>query len=815
MESSRTELLSDGRADSAISGRAEPHRVYCLGSASPAGAGTVRRPRFLDRPPARTAARQDGRAAHGAAGDRRSPPRGKAGRPPRGSLRLRLRAPLVLLAACAALLGGHRAAHAQTVWSGTMTVGQLVLSGVALPHYGYSSSVGYGSLDDTDFTRGSDSHTILGVIENQQNKTFSVALNPGLSSDDVAILEFHVGSTSFSFSDAAVTTSASDVTYAWSSSLSLSDNDTVALKLVDSSVAPDTTAPTLESATVAEDGTTIELLFDEDYSANSAINMPASAFSVTAGGNSVTVGNLHLVQEADFTYHRVQLGNLSPAITAGQAVVVTYTDPTTGDDASVIEDAAGNDVASFTTGSGGVPAVVNNVLPAATIEANRTTVTEGEDITITARLSPTVLTAAETIPLTVTDVNSALTRTPTGFTIAANESESTLTFATTDNSDEDGSREVVFAIGRSADDPYTLGTPSTVTVTVLDNDGGPSPPQLRWTVPRPGAVNLQWDPPEDDGGQPVTGYDYRHSDDGGNTWIDWQPVPDDGLYGLFVIHIVRDLALDTEYTFEVRARNAGGVSDPSNQLKETPAVGVRFRPATSTTVNEGDDVRVTVELAAARPAPVTVWLTAVPGDYVGETGRLVADDDYTPAVPGQLTIPAGQRSASFDLRITDDDEGEPAEAVVIELEPPDGYMAWWPSLEVIVRESDGGGELRLPYMSVDDASGRESGTGGRIVHVVPGVAAAGGGRAGDGGLRHRGRDGDGRRGLRGSERNAHLRAGRKEPVGRRVHHRRRGAGRRGDVHAEVVEHDGRAGGATWRTPRRRARSITPRSRPAR
>ena len=57
---------------------------------------------------------------------------------------------------------------------------------------------------------------------------------------------------------------------------------------------------------------------------------------------------------------------LSPAITYGQVVTVSYTDPTTGDDTSgVLQDAAGNDVASFTTGSGGVPAVVNNVPNAA------------------------------------------------------------------------------------------------------------------------------------------------------------------------------------------------------------------------------------------------------------------------------------------------------------------------------------------------------------------------------------------------------------------------------------------------------------------
>ena len=40
--------------------------------------------------------------------------------------------------------------------------------------------------------------------------------------------------------------------------------------------------------------------------------------------------------------------------------MVTYTDPTAGDDALAIQDTAGNDVATFTTGKDGVPAVTNN-----------------------------------------------------------------------------------------------------------------------------------------------------------------------------------------------------------------------------------------------------------------------------------------------------------------------------------------------------------------------------------------------------------------------------------------------------------------------
>ena len=123
----------------------------------------------------------------------------------------------------------------------------------------------------------------------------------------------------------------------------------------------DTTPPALESATVPADGASIELDFDEvlDIVAYAAITR--SDFGVTADGNSVTVGSLQITVVGG-AVDVITLGDLSPTITHGQVVTVSYIDPTTGDDTTdVLQDAAGNDVASFTTGSSGVPAVVNNV----------------------------------------------------------------------------------------------------------------------------------------------------------------------------------------------------------------------------------------------------------------------------------------------------------------------------------------------------------------------------------------------------------------------------------------------------------------------
>ena len=120
------------------------------------------------------------------------------------------------------------------------------------------------------------------------------------------------------------------------------------------SAAGDTTAPTLTSAIVPANGDWVQFLFSETLQQSNL--PPASAFTVTADGSAVTVSGIvadHLI-DSNFII------TLSPDITQGQTVVVTYTDPTSGDDANAIQDATGNDAATFTTGMNSVPAVTNN-----------------------------------------------------------------------------------------------------------------------------------------------------------------------------------------------------------------------------------------------------------------------------------------------------------------------------------------------------------------------------------------------------------------------------------------------------------------------
>ena len=121
-------------------------------------------------------------------------------------------------------------------------------------------------------------------------------------------------------------------------------------------VAADTTPPEVESVTVNSTGSTVTLVFDEHLDAAAAGGLHLSAISLTAGGQAVTA------PFADFNLQRqtLALTYRYGTIKQGQTVVFSYTDPTAGDDTDTLQDVAGNDVASFTTGMSGVPAVTNN-----------------------------------------------------------------------------------------------------------------------------------------------------------------------------------------------------------------------------------------------------------------------------------------------------------------------------------------------------------------------------------------------------------------------------------------------------------------------
>ena len=116
------------------------------------------------------------------------------------------------------------------------------------------------------------------------------------------------------------------------------------------------------SATVNAARDKVQLVFSEDLAIPASgivafLDTLADSFSVTAAGSRLSVARVIRDRQPCRAYLTLPV---SPDIGQGQTVVVTYTDPTAGDDDVALEDAAGNETPSFTTSMPGVPAVINN-----------------------------------------------------------------------------------------------------------------------------------------------------------------------------------------------------------------------------------------------------------------------------------------------------------------------------------------------------------------------------------------------------------------------------------------------------------------------
>ena len=116
---------------------------------------------------------------------------------------------------------------------------------------------------------------------------------------------------------------------------------------------PDVTAPVLESAAVNGAGDTVTLYFDTTIDDDPVA--PKSAFTVRADTVTIEIGTV----QADGANRQVRLTGLSSLVREGQSITVAYEDPSENDDGAAIQDTAGNDAASFTTGEGGAPSITN------------------------------------------------------------------------------------------------------------------------------------------------------------------------------------------------------------------------------------------------------------------------------------------------------------------------------------------------------------------------------------------------------------------------------------------------------------------------
>ena len=219
--------------------------------------------------------------------------------------------------------------------------------------------------------------------------------------------------------------------------------------------------------------------------------------------------------------------------------------------------------------------------------------------------------------------------------------------------------------------------------------GPPGAPASLTATAGEGEVALAWSAPADDGGTPVTGYEYRHAaGETVPTGTPWHEAEGDRAA------TVIGLENETRYAFEVRARNRVGPGEASRAT----ALPLRLRAElfTSAAAAEGEAVGVGVRrsggLAFAAHATIGVTDNAFPGVSGTEEGRSDGLGRH------RLEFAAGEAEATVTVTIAFDGERRQDRVLTVALDSAatevDGatrpYEPVAPELVVPVTEGDAG-----------------------------------------------------------------------------------------------------------------------------
>ena len=209
-------------------------------------------------------------------------------------------------------------------------------------------------------------------------------------------------------------------------------------------------------------------------------------------------------------------------------------------------------------------------------------VSEGDTITIELEFdrpstNPTI------IPVTITDTDTALSGTvPTQVIFGAFATDAILTLTTAENTvQNDGASTITFALGSSTDGSYNLASPSSIQITVLDDDTAPARPQNLRGAPSDGTVTLTWDLPRPS--SVITGYEIQRD---GGSWTDIS-----GSNANTTTHTVSGLTNDTAYTFGIRAENGIGRGQAATVTVTPRNKGIFIE---RTTISEGETTLIDI-----------------------------------------------------------------------------------------------------------------------------------------------------------------------------------------------------------------------------
>ena len=300
------------------------------------------------------------------------------------------------------------------------------------------------------------------------------------------------------------------------------------------------------------------------------------------------------------------------------------------------------------------------------------------------------LTRRPTSPVTVIVSGGAgVTADPAALTFTAADFDVPQTVTVTGSQDSDKNDETVTLRHAATGGGYAVvagdALSARVTVTVLDAQAtAPGAPGLQAAAGNQSAT-LRWTAPNDDGGAPITGYEYRRDDDA--------PVATDGAES----HTVGGLENDTDYTFEVRAVNRIGEGAWSAAKTVTPVPLTLTVEAEKEEVTEGEPVVYRIVLS-----------NRTSGVLVGEAYRYKGEFMRTEPVSKITGIRSRRGGVLYwevERETVDDAVAEANGKFTVRLQPGDGYtLGTSSSVTVTIVDNDGEEPPAAPGVTVSKSA---------------------------------------------------------------------------------------------------------------
>ena len=366
--------------------------------------------------------------------------------------------------------------------------------------------------------------------------------------------------------------------------------------------APDTTAPSLSTATV--DGTELTLTYSEALDTGSE---PAtSAFSVSVTDSVTSTTATPAVTAVDITGAEVTL-TLGAAVRNGDTVTVSYTVPDEANNEAVIQDPAGLNAAALSSQS-----VTNNTAKAADATLAALAVAAGE----------TTLALSPAFDATETTYTASVDHETTSVTVAATTTDSRASVTLPDDDDTvTGGVQVNLTVGANtvsvtvtAEDGSTTST-YTVTVSRADET---DPPQLSTATINGTDMTLTYSEALNEGSQPAAG--------------DFSVTVTDSVTSVEAAVSVSTVNIDgsdVELTLATAVRSGDTVTfdytpgtDPIQDAASNPAAGLDDQAVTNTTAKATDATLDVLSLADA--GGTTVALSPVFGSVEDTTSTYTA-----------------------------------------------------------------------------------------------------------------------------------------------------------------------------------------------